>query len=96
MQIRWLLAALEDVESFYNFILEESEEAAAKQVSRIRKQVEQLAHFPERGRAGRVDGTRELVISATPFIVVYDLRGDTVNILAVVHGSRRWPRNLKH
>ncbi len=93
MQIRWLVAALEDVENLYNFILEE---AATKQVSRIRKRVEQLAHFPEMGRAGRVDGTRELVISATPFIVVYDLRGDTVNILAVVHGSRRWPRNFKH
>jgi len=34
---------------------------------RIREQVEGLVQFPESGRVGRVDGTRELVINRTPY-----------------------------
>ncbi len=43
------------------------------------------------GRAGRVPGTRELVISGTPYIVPYRVRGGAVEVLRVFHAARRWP-----
>lgn len=43
------------------------------------------------GRPGRVPGTRELVIANTPFLVPYRVKGDTVIVLRVFHGARRWP-----
>jgi toxin ParE1/3/4 len=43
------------------------------------------------GRPGRVDGTRELVIAATPFVVVYECIEEEIGIVAVMHGSRAWP-----
>lgn len=47
-----------------------------------------LAVFPERGRKGRVAGTRELVIVA-PYIIVYDVDdASNVSILRVWHGAR--------
>ena len=48
-----------------------------------------LTESPEMGRSGRVPGTRELVITRTPFIVPYRLRGQTIQILRVYHGARR-------
>jgi toxin ParE1/3/4 len=46
------------------------------------------------GRAGRTAGSRELVVSGTPYIVAYRLRGRTVELLGVIHAARRWPNRL--
>jgi toxin ParE1/3/4 len=45
------------------------------------------------GRVGRVAGTRELVLSRTPYIVIYELRGpdEEIYILRLLHGAQRWP-----
>lgn len=56
----------------------------------IRKAVEQLADHPHLGRPWRAEGTRELVIAGTPFILVYRVLNDCVRILSVIHGARRW------
>ena len=50
--------------------------------------------FPYLGRAGRVTGTRELVMSRTPYIVAYRIHADVLEVLAVVHGARRWPERF--
>jgi len=47
--------------------------------------------FPMSGRAGRVPGTRELVIANTPFLVAYAIDQAHIVILAVYHGAQRWP-----
>jgi toxin ParE1/3/4 len=64
-------------------------------VRRILAAVEQLRLFPGMGRPGRVQGTRELVVAGTPFIVAYRLKEDAVEVLAVVHGSRMWPEEFR-
>jgi plasmid stabilization system protein ParE len=43
------------------------------------------------GRAGRVDGTRELIISDSPYIAVYRVLEDELEVLDVLHAARRWP-----
>ena len=65
--------------------------AAVLMIGRIRAAVEMLAAFPAIGRAGRVAGTRELIISGTPYIVPYRVEGDRVQIITVLHGAQRWP-----
>ncbi len=57
----------------------------------IERQVERLADFPSSGRRGRVSGTRELVISRTPFIVVYRVAEADIYLLSVRHAARKWP-----
>jgi len=49
--------------------------------------------MPRMGRIGRIAGTRELVLSGTPYVVIYDLRNmdEQIYILRVLHGARRWP-----
>jgi addiction module RelE/StbE family toxin len=68
--------------------------AAARMVARIRTAVERLAAVPGAGRPGRVVGTRELVISGTPYIVPYRVRGDAVQIITILHGAQRWPERF--
>ena len=51
-----------------------------------------LSAMPELGRAGRLPGTRELAVGALPYIIVYEVGGDAVSVLAVFHGAR----NLAH
>jgi toxin ParE1/3/4 len=88
----WTPAALDDLVSLRAFIAEQDPAAAQRVALRIIHLVETLlAESPEMGRPGRVPGTRELVITRTPFIVPYRLRGQTIQILRVYHGARRWP-----
>jgi toxin ParE1/3/4 len=63
-------------------------------VLKIEESVTLLADHPELGRAGRVPGTRELVIPSTPYLIPYRVRGQRIDILRVFHGRRRWPSSL--
>jgi toxin ParE1/3/4 len=78
----------------YDFLVAENPSAAERQSNAILLAVHQLADFPEMGRIGRVSHTRELVITGTAYIVVYRYRGNIVRILALLHGSRRWPTHF--
>jgi len=72
----------------------ENPSAAHAVIDRIESAVSVLRAHPEIGRSGRVEGTRELVISGTPFIVAYRIARRRVEILAVIHGARRWPEGF--
>ncbi|AJF07564.1 toxin Y4kP [Geoalkalibacter subterraneus] len=91
MRIRWLRRAVRDLDAAEEFIAQDNPEAAAKIALTIVKAVSQLKDQPGAGRAGRVPGTRELVIAETPYIVPYRVKNDVVEILRVYHSSRKWP-----
>jgi toxin ParE1/3/4 len=63
-------------------------------VQRILSSIEVLQRYPHLGRQGRLEGTRELVITGSPFIVFYRLRKNQVEVLGVLHAARKWPENL--
>lgn len=94
MRLEWSAFALEDRDGIFDYIEEDSPRAAVDVDDRIRTQVRQLLQFPETGRLGRIEGTRELVISRTPYIAAYRITGDTVRILRVLHGAQQWPDEM--
>jgi addiction module RelE/StbE family toxin len=94
LRLEWSVFALEDRDGIFDYIEEDSPRAAVVVDDRIRTQVRQLLQFPETGRLGRVEGTRELVISRTPYIAAYRITGDTVRILRVLHGAQQWPDEM--
>jgi toxin ParE1/3/4 len=95
MNLLWTPPALADLASLRAYIAEQDPAAARRVVQRIIHMVETaLPRSPEMGRPGRVPGTRELVITGTPFVVPYRLRGQTIQILRVYHGARRWPESF--
>jgi toxin ParE1/3/4 len=94
MRLEWSAYALADRIAIFDYIEADSPQAAIAVDERIREQVEVLVRFPQSGRKGRVQRTRELVISRTPYIVAYRISDDTVRILRVLHGARRWPDDM--
>ena len=94
MRLEWSILAQADRDAIFNYIETDSPQAAITVDGRIREQVETLARFPESGRPGRIEGTRELVILRTPYIVAYLIVRNTVRILRVLHGAQRWPEDI--
>jgi toxin ParE1/3/4 len=85
----------EDLAALRAFIAADSPGAATGSGSSHREMVETLLpQNPEIGRRGRTPGTRELVISKTPFLVAYRVHNGTIEILRVLHGAQRWPDRL--
>jgi toxin ParE1/3/4 len=94
MRLEWSVLAYADRDAIFDYIEADSPGAAIAVDDRVRVQVGTLARFPESGRAGRIAGTRELVILRTPYIVAYRIATDTVRILRVLHGAQRWPEEM--
>lgn len=88
MQIRWTNCAVDDLEAVISFIRKENPRAAKNVIFKIVNSIAMLAEYPS---LGRLEGTRELVIADTPFLVPYRVRTKTVEILRVYHNSRKWP-----
>ena len=89
MRIRWNPKADKDLEGLEAYISQDSPRSAIKVILDVITQVEQLRDLPALGRAGRVVGTRELVISGKPYIVPYRIKENVVEILRVFHTSRK-------
>jgi addiction module RelE/StbE family toxin len=95
LRLEWSVYAQADRDAIFDYIEADSPQAAVAVDDRIREQIETLARFPRSGRPGRIERTRELVISRTPYIVAYRIQEeDTVRILRVLHGARRWPEDM--
>jgi toxin ParE1/3/4 len=95
MNIVWSPEATQDLAVLHAYIAEDDPAAAMRTVLRILDIVETaLAGNSRMGRPGRVPGTRELVISRSPFIVPYRVERGAIQILRIYHGARRWPESF--
>jgi toxin ParE1/3/4 len=74
-----------------DYISQDKPTAAQAIMQRVMEAIENIAAFPSVGRPGRVPHTKELVVSSTPLIIVYQVRQDTLFIVRVIHAARKWP-----
>jgi toxin ParE1/3/4 len=92
MQIRWSAPAAEDLERICSWIERDDPEAARRVAAIIYDGCAQLKDFPRLGREShRMAGRRELVFPPLPYIVVYQIKADAVEISRVFHGAQDWP-----
>jgi toxin ParE1/3/4 len=90
MRIRWTVPAAEDLENIKSYLCEHHPHFADPTVQTIYQRIRSLKTFPNRGTPGRRSGTRELMLTPLPYIVVYSVRADTVEILHIHHGAQDW------
>lgn len=95
MRVEWLPTAERNRESQLAYIAERNPRAAIAMGDAIEAAVVRLADYPESAPPGRVPGTRELVVTGTPYVVVYRVESSTVVVLRVLHGAQRWPPSQK-
>lgn len=89
--LSWSEDAERDLDDITAYIAQDSLPAAVRMRDEIERRLGVLADHPMAGRAGRVTGTRELVLAGTPNIAAYCVRDGRVLLLRVLHGARRWP-----
>ena len=91
LKIEWLPLASANRFEQLDYIAQDNPLAAIDQDERIERQIDMLLQQPQMGSPGRKKGTRELVISRTPFIVVYRAKGARIEIIRLLHGAQQWP-----
>jgi toxin ParE1/3/4 len=91
MELRWTQEAAADLEHIADYLFQIAPERAGELVRGIYNAPSALVTFPYRGRAGRKEGTRELVLSSLPYIVVYQINGEVIHIVRILHGAQKWP-----
>jgi addiction module RelE/StbE family toxin len=89
--VRWSLLARQDLQLLRAYIARENPAAAARVARRISAATRRLGQYPYLGRTGRQAGTRELVVPRTPYVVIYVVFEDRLEIVRVLHGAQRWP-----
>jgi toxin ParE1/3/4 len=90
MRFRWTApAARGDLYSITEYVRQDNAGAATRVLNSIRRRCNQLLFTPQLGHPGKEPGTRELVLSPLPCIVVYRLHNKYVEILRI------WPRRPK-
>jgi len=93
MQLRWLRAALLNLDEEAAYIATEDPAAARLVVGRIVTAVNLLVGQPALGKPGRLPGTRELLVPKTRYLIPYRIRADQIEILRVLHTSRKPPKS---
>lgn len=91
MRVRWTADAADDLERIADYIAADRPETAGRIAQDIVRTVDALDTFPNRVRPRRVEGTREPVLAPLPFIAVYEVHADEVQVLRVLHGAQQRP-----
>jgi len=94
MEVLWFKRAIWDLKAAKDYIAQDNLKAAQKVVQKIKDKVSLLSEQPSIGGVGRVPHTKELVVDQTPFILPYRVRDNKIEILRVLHTSRRWPNQM--
>lgn len=92
MRIRWTPSAVGDLIQISDYISEHDGAALARRVAlTIYEGINSLVRFPHLGRVGRKSGTRELPLHGLPYLAVYRVRSEVVEIIRILHGAQKWP-----
>lgn len=94
MKVVWSPRAIRHLIAIREYIEKDSDQNEALVAARILEAVDLLQTQPHMGRPGRLTGTRELVISGTPYIIPYRVRRERIELMAVFDGHRQWPLKL--
>lgn len=90
MKVRWTPEAEQDRAAIIDYIAEDNPRAAARMDELFQAAAGRLRDFPRAGRPGAITGTRELIPHEN-YRLVYEIEGDMVWVLTLVHVARQWP-----
>ena len=90
MQIRWTTDAASDLERIAIYLLRENPSATRNVTHTITDGITTLMRFPNRGRPGHVEDTRELLFPTLPYIAVYSVKRQVTEILRIYRAAQDW------
>jgi toxin ParE1/3/4 len=94
MKLKWTDIAWDNLERETRYIAENNPITAQAVIRHIFDITKNLTKFPQIGREGRRAGTRELISTRYPYIVVYNIKPKFVEIISILHTARKYPPNI--
>lgn len=91
MRIRWTPAAAENLEHIKDYLTEHHPQFTQSTVLELYEAICSFRTYPRRGRPGREEGTRELVLPRLPYIVAYRVREQSIEVLHIFHSAQSRP-----
>lgn len=91
MRLRWTQRALDEFENAHDYIAQDNPGAAQEIAQRILDATLKLLDHPHIGRVGEDEDTREWRVQRTPYLLVYAIKDDVIELLRVWHTKREWP-----
>ena len=88
MRLRWTVPAADDLGSIKAYLQQHYPQFAEPTVRTIYERIRSLKATPYRGRPGHRTGTRELPLAPLPYVVVYSVKAQAVDILHIYHGAQ--------
>ena len=84
-------AAADDLEGIRNYLYLHHPSFAVPTLQRLYEAAKSLKAFPNAGRAGTKNGTRELVLAPLPYLLIYSVDDQSIHILRFLHASQNRP-----
>jgi len=91
MRVRWTARAADDLAHIVDYIRKDNPAVALRVARTIYQDIAELRAYPRMGRIGLAENTRELIFSPWPYIAVYEVIGDHVQVLRIRHTAQDWP-----
>ena len=94
MRVNWTKSAINDLEIEANYLSKISPSIEDSFLKHVESSIDLIKEYPELGRIGRVNQTRELILKKFQYILVYLVESSYIDIIRLLHTSRKWPNSL--
>lgn len=91
MRILWTPAAAADLQHISDYLNEHHPHYRQPTMRKLYEAIRSLKHSPQRARIGRENGTRELLFPPTPYVAVFRMRDQAIEILRIYHAAQDQP-----
>ena len=91
MRIRWTPAAAADLQHLGDYLKDHHPHFRQPTMRKVYAAIQSLREWPHRGRVGREEGTRELLFPPLPYIAVYRVKEQIIEVLRIFHGAQGRP-----
>lgn len=94
MRVNWTKSAINDLEIEANYLSKISPSIEDRFLEHVESSIDLIKEYPELGRIGRVNQTREFILKKFQYILVYLVESSYIDIIRLLHTSRKWPNSL--
>jgi toxin ParE1/3/4 len=91
MRIRWTPAAAADLQNISDYLKEHHPHYRQPTMRKLYETIRSLKNSPHRGRPGREERTREILFPPLPYVAVYRVTEQTIEVLRIYHGAQERP-----
>ncbi len=89
MTVQWTDTAQDHLDAIYAYIARDSPEYALRTVDRLTRRSQQIAEPPLSGRrVPEYDMDRIREVIEKPYRIIYHIKPDQIDVIAVLHGAR--------